>query len=241
MGGCSSSAIGTALGGANAGAQGARFSGFRVLGFGTGITVLRSGLHTGGLAFRDCTISHNSTGVLDTEGDTAHISFDACQFYGNGTAISSTASLRISNSRIESSSLEGVLCSAPASCDLNDNHFENGTADSTHFLEGNGIFFVSGGDMRDDRAIGNTDWWAHFAGASFFILGTMLSSTGRTANCGLLNEGAGAAALQNNSANILTTLYSSSSLITDLGSTHRLSGDQQHSGGIRADISSSKN
>src|SRR5207302_1815267 len=67
IGGCSSNAIGITLGGANAGAQGASFSDFRVIGFGAGIHINRSELSAGGTAFRDCTASYNSTGVRNTD------------------------------------------------------------------------------------------------------------------------------------------------------------------------------
>jgi hypothetical protein len=76
---------------------------------------------------------------------------------------------------MESNTVLGVNCLSPAACDINSNHFENAEADSTHFLAGNGVFSVLGGDMRDKQTSGNTDWWVNFAGTSFFILGTILT------------------------------------------------------------------
>jgi hypothetical protein len=217
IGGCGSNAVGILFGGANGGAQGAAFGGLRVFGFGYGINVMRSEPRGGELAFRDCAISYNSTGVLDTNGDAEHLSFDACHFEGNGIGITSAASVRISNSSIGSNSVLGVGCSAPAACDLNDDHFENGSADTTHFLDGNGIFFISGGDMRDDGVVGNTDWWMHFAGPSFLMVGTILASGGRTVSDVIVNQGPGVTALQIENPAVLTNLYSNPLQISELG------------------------
>jgi hypothetical protein len=166
------------------------------VGFGTGLGVSGSNSRSGNLTFRDCAISYNTTGFLDTESEGGHISFDACHFHGNATAVSSTASLGISNSWMESNTILGVNCLSPAACDINSNHFENTEADSTHFLAGNGVFSVLGGDMRDKQTSGNTDWWVNFAGTSFFILGSILTSEGRTAEHVIINEGNGIAAVQ---------------------------------------------
>lgn len=62
--------------------------------------------------------------------------------------------------------------------------------------------------MRDDHTSGNTDWWMNFTGASFFILGTVLTSAGRTAIHVVHNQKAGVAAFQNNAPEILRNLYS---------------------------------
>jgi hypothetical protein len=222
MGGCGSNAIGITFGGANGGAQGATLAGLRVIGFGTGLLVQKNALLTAGgeLAFRDCSISYNATGLQDTDGDTQHLSFNSSHLEANGTGASSMASMRVSNSWISSNTVVGVACSAPAACDFNDDHFENGRADSTHFIDGNGIFFVSGGDMRDDRTAGNTDWWMHFAGASFFVLGTALTTGGRTATHIIVNQTSGSALVQNNSSELLRDLYSNPQLVVRLVSAN---------------------
>jgi hypothetical protein len=213
IGGCDSNATGISFGGGNGGASGATFAGLKVIGFGTGLGVGGSTSRNGNLTFRDCVISYNTTGFLDTDSDGGHISFDACHFHGNATAVSSTASLRISNSWMESNTVLGVNCSSPAACDINSDHFENAEADSTHFLAGNGVFSVLGGDMRDNRTNGNTDWWMNFAGASFFVLGTALTSAGRIADRVIVNVTEGTVFLQNNSPSSLKRPYSNVQLV----------------------------
>lgn len=218
MGGCNSGATGISFGRANSGATGGAFAGLKVIGFGTGLALSSSNSRGGSLAVRDCSISYNTTGFLAIDADGGQVSFDACHFHGNATAVSSTSSLRISNSWMESNTVLGVNCSSPAACDINSDHFENAEADSTHFLAGNGVFSVLGGDMRDHRATGSADWWMHFAGASFFIMGTVLTSAGRTATNIVLNETTGVAEMQDNSPTILKNLYLDTSRIINPGS-----------------------
>jgi hypothetical protein len=227
LGGCGSDATAITLGGVNGGAQGATFEGLRVIGFGTALNVLSSRSNSGELAFHHCTLSYNATGFIDTQGDAEHISLDACHFQGNGTGVTSSASVTISSSTLDSNAVLGVNCSSPAACDLNENHFENDYADTTHFLSGTGVFSVIGGDMRDDRTSGNTDWWMNFAGASFLVLGTTLTTGGRTANSVILNQGPGNALIQNNSSDKLPNIYSNPQL---LGSTQPVSGLENGSG-----------
>ena len=218
MGGCGSNATGISFGGGNGGAAGATFTGLKIVGFGTGLGVGGSSSRSGNLTFRDCVISYNTTGFLDTDSDGGHFSFDACHFQGNATAVSSTASLRISNSWMESNTVLGVNCLSPAACDINSDHFENAEADSTHFLAGNGVFSVLGGDMRDDHTTGNTDWWMNFAGTSFFILGTVLTSGGRTTAHVILYERKGTAIVQNSSPSFLAMPDTQQFLTTSYGS-----------------------
>lgn len=205
-GGCGSEATGVLVGGANGGAAGATFAGLKIVGFGIGLSVGRGSSRSGSLAFRECAVSYNTTGFLDTDADGGQTSFDACHFRGNGTAVSSTASVRVSNSWMEANTVVGVSCSSPAACDISSDHFENAEADSTHFLSGNGVFSVVGGDMRDDRTTGNTDWWMNFAGTSFLVLGTVLTSEGRTTNQLIRNENKGIVLVQNNTPSLLETL-----------------------------------
>jgi hypothetical protein len=214
VGSCQSIATGITIGGANAGAEGATFQGLRVVGFGTALSVLSSPSSGGNISFRDCTLSQNTTGFADLQGGSEHISFDACLFQGNGTGVSSSASVTISNSTLESNTALGVDCSAPAACVLENVHFENADADTTHFLAGNGTFSVLGGDMRDDRISGATDWWMNFTGASFFMIGTSLTSGGRTATHVVLNDKAGSALIQTNSSDLTRNLYSNPQLVT---------------------------
>ena len=216
LGGCGSGAVGIAFGGANGGAEGATFAGVRVIGFGTALTVLGSRSSGGNLSFRDCTLSYNTMGFVDVQSGAEHISFDGCRFQGNGTAVSSSVSLTISNSTLDSNTTLGVNCSSPAPCELNHDHFENGNADSTHFLAGNGVVSVLGGDMRDSSTRGTTDWWMNFAGGSFLILGTSLSSGGRTTTHVILNDAAGDAVVQTNSSDLTRNLYSNPQLVSSL-------------------------
>ena len=216
MGGCGSDAVGIAFGGANGGAPGATFAGLRVIGFGTGLTVLRSRSTGGNISFHDCTLSYNTTGFLDVVDDNEHVSFDACLIQGNGTGVSSSASVTISNSSLDSNTALGVSCSSPAACVLEGDHFENDGADTTHFLAGNGVFSVLGGAMRDDRTSGTTDWWMNFAGASFLILGTSLTSGGRTTTHVIVNDTVGNALIQTNSPDLTRNLYSNPQLVSSL-------------------------
>ena len=213
IGGCGSDATGITFGGVNGGAQEATFEGLRVVGFGTALSVLSSRSSSGNLFFHHCAVSYNTTGFADVHGDAEHVSLDACHFQGNGTGVSSSASVTISNSTLDANTTLAVNCLSPAACDLNDDHFENGTASTTHFLAGNGVFSVLGGDMRDDGTSGTTDWWMSFAGASFLVLGTSLTSGGRTATEVILNENSGTSIIQNNSSNILTNMYSNPQLL----------------------------
>lgn len=216
LGGCQSGATGITIGGANAGAQGATYQGLRVAGFGTAVSVLSSPSSRGNLSFRDCILSHNATGFADVLGDIEHISFDACLFQGNGTAVSSSASITISKSSLDSNTALGVNCSSPAACVLEDDHFENAGADTTHFLSGNGVILVLGGDMRDDCTSGTTDWWMNLAGATFLILGTSLTSEGRTAAHVVLNDTIGNALIQTNNSDLTKNLYSNPQLVSFL-------------------------
>jgi hypothetical protein len=203
IGGCNSAATGISFG-ANGGATGGAFAGLKVIGFGTGLALSSSNSRGGSLAVRDCSISYNTTGFLATDADGGQVSFDSCHFHGNATAVSSTSSLRISNSWMESNTVVGVNCSAPAACDINSDHFENAEADTTHFLAGNGVFSVLGGDMRDNQTSGKTDWWMNFAGASFFLLGTTLTSSGRVADHVISTRTNGVVRVQNNTPTLLT-------------------------------------
>lgn len=216
MGGCGSKAVGIAFGGANGGALGATFTGLRVIGFGTGLTVLHSRSTGGNLSFRDCTLFYNTTGFLDALDDNEQISFDACLFKGNGTGVSSSASVTISNSSLDSNTALGVSCSFPAACVLEGDQFENDAADTTHFLAGNGIFSVLGGAMRDDGTGGTTDWWMNFTGEGFLVLGTSLASGGRTATHVIVNDTAGKAVIQTNSPDLTRNLYSNPQLVSSL-------------------------
>jgi len=214
-GSCQSVATGITIGGgANAGAEGATFQGLRVVGFGTALSVLSVSSSGGNISFRDCTLSQNTTGFADLQGDSEHISFDTCLFQGNGTGVSSSASVTISNSNLESNTALGVNCSSPAACVLENVHFENADADTTHFLAGSGLFSILGGDMRDDRTSGTTDWWMNFAGGSFFVIGTSLTSGGRTATHIIVNDTVGSALIQTNSSDLTRNLYSNPQLVT---------------------------
>jgi hypothetical protein len=212
MGGCGSNAIGIALGGANGAAGTPTFDGLRVIGFGTGVSVLGSA-GGGDIWFQNSAFSFNITGFSDPQNDAEHISFDLCRFQGNGTGVSSSASLSISNSTLDSNTAIAVSCTSPAACSLNNDHFENSSADSTHYLAGSAVFSILGGDMRDDGIAGNTDWWMHFAGANFLIIGTILTSEGRAASNVIWNETPGLAVVQNHSPSTLAQIYSNPSLL----------------------------
>lgn len=214
MGGCGSDAVGVSVVAAN----GASFDGLRVLGFGTGISVTSSS--SGSLLISNCTVSENGVGFFHSHAEGPYVSIDGCQFQGNGTGVSSAASLRVSDSSIVSSTVVGIACSSPAACDLSNDHFENGETDTTHFISGNGVFSVLGGDMRDESRGGVTDWWIHFAGAGFLIAGTALSTAGRTAEHVLLNDASGIAEFENNSGGLLRSIFSDNTRIVELRATN---------------------
>jgi len=208
-GGCGSEASGITIGGTNGGADGATFDNLQVVGFGKGVNVATSRLDSGEISFRTCTLVYNATGFADTHGDAVHISFDACHFHANGTGVVSRASITISDSILTSNIRVSVHCSHPAACNLNNDHFDSGDTTSTHFLAGNGVFSILGGDMRDSGTSGTTDWWMHFAGSNFSILGTSLTTRGRSPQHVILSDSPGNALVQSANQDLLSKLYSS--------------------------------
>ena len=229
IGGCGSNATGITLGSLNEGALGATFDNLGVVGFGTGINITNSQTNGGALSFRNCSISYNNSGFEDAQGDVEYVSYDGCHFQGNGSALSSTASLTVSNSWIISNTILGVSCLSPATCELNDDHFENLDADTTHFLAGDGIISVLGGDMRDDSVVGNADWWVKFAGASFFVLGTVVTSAGRAPTSVILNETKGVTEIHNNSTDTIKSLYADPTKITEVNAVRESADGPRHS------------
>ena len=213
-GGCGSDATGLTLGGFNQGANGATLQGVRIVGFGTGVSVLNSRLGSGEVLFEDCTLSYNDTGFADSQGDNERISFDRCSFVANGTGLSSGAPLTIVNSSISSNVILGISCVSPAVCNLNNDHLENGTASSTHFLNGDGVFSILGGDMRDMDTAGITDWWMNFVDSRFSIVGTSLTTAGRIVSHVIRNESQASAAVQTNSPAFIANMYSNPQLGT---------------------------
>src|SRR5205823_580496 len=59
-------------------------------------------------------------------------------------------------------------------------------------------------------------------GTSFFIIGTVVMSAGRTADCVVWNETQGTASIQNNSIGILRNLYSNGSVLAQASTVMEL-------------------
>lgn len=66
--------------------------------------------------------------------------------------------------------------------------------------------------MRDTGKAGNTDWWVKCAGTSFLVIGTLLTSEGRTASKLILNEMSGIAIAMNDRATAFSQIYSDPAL-----------------------------
>lgn len=71
--------------------------------------------------------------------------------------------------------------------------------------------------MRDDRTTGNTDWWMNFAGTGFLVLGTALTSAGRTANYPIRSENKGIILVQNNTPGLLPIPYANGGPVMKVG------------------------
>lgn len=189
-GGSGSSATGLSIGPSNGGAHKALFSNVRIMGFGTGLSIVDSAHASWGMLFSNCAWSYNNIGTTFANTEEA-IMFLHNIWASNSTNMSFTggsSDVTLVGGSVDSATTMGIEFNTTNTIlTAVGTHWENqGVSGNVHYTHGtNCTINIHGGEALNDNTTGTSAPW--FDGAFFNVYGLGVFSGGATLSSFLFN------------------------------------------------------